>query len=67
MIVKETVTYFGEEYDKTYSDKGMNIERDGQLYGEAVDPKGSEREYTETDIPIGEPIIGVSDTEEQEV
>ena len=36
----------------TYSDKGMMIERDGQLYSEAIDPAELDRKYTETDIPI---------------
>lgn len=40
---------------RTYSDRGMMIERDGELYSEAVDPEGMGRVYTETDIPINEP------------
>lgn len=36
------------------SDKGMFLERDGELYSEAYDPipLAYEREYIETDIPI---------------
>lgn len=41
---------------RTYSDAGMMIERDGNLYEEAVDPKEFKREYTETDQPIGTEI-----------
>lgn len=52
MIVKTTKEINGVEYDYTYSDAGMMIERDGAMYSEAVDPLGSGREYTETDIPI---------------
>jgi hypothetical protein len=52
MIVKTTKVINGVEYDYTYSDAGMMIERDGAMYSEAVDPLGSGREYTETDIPI---------------
>lgn len=37
---------------RTYSDKGMLIERDGELYEDAVDPVDSGREYRETDTPI---------------
>lgn len=39
---------------RTYSDSGMMIERDGVLYGEAIDPEGMGRVYTETDIPVDE-------------
>ena len=40
--------------NRTYSDRGMMIERDGVQYSEAIDPVGIERIYTETDIPIEE-------------
>ena len=52
MIVKTTKEINGVEYDYTYSDAGMMIERDGVRYGEALDPFGSGREYIETDEPI---------------
>lgn len=52
MIVKTTKEINGVEYDYTYSDAGMMIERDGAMYSEALDPIGSGREYTETDVPI---------------
>lgn len=55
MIVKTTKEINDKVYDYTYSDIGMMIERNGALYSEAVDPLGSNREYTETDIPI-EPV-----------
>lgn len=35
---------------RTYSDKGMMLERDGVLYEEAIDPEGSGRIYKETTI-----------------
>lgn len=54
MIVVETITINDTEYQHTYSDIGMKIERDGVRYDEAVDPMGSGREYTETDEPIEE-------------
>lgn len=37
---------------RTYSDKGMMIERDGIRYDEAIDPAELNRQYTETDEPI---------------
>ena len=49
MIVKTTKTIYGVEYDYTYSDAGMMIERNGARYSEAYDPLGSGREYAETD------------------
>jgi hypothetical protein len=52
MIVKTTKEINGIEYDYTYSDAGMMIERNGARYSEAVDPMNSGREYTETDEPI---------------
>ena len=35
--------------NRTYSDKGMMIERDGVRYCDAVDPAELGRQYTETD------------------
>ena len=52
MINIENITINGTMYRRTYSDAGMMIEREGVLYAEAVDPLNSEREYTETDVPI---------------
>ena len=40
---------------RTYSDAGFYIARDGVQYEEAIDPEGSGRVYTETDIPIPQP------------
>ena len=53
MIVTE---YFrtrsdGVVLNRTYSDKGMMIERDGVRYYEAVDPAELGRTYIETDEP----------------
>lgn len=42
----------GVALNRTYSDAGMMIERDGVRYSEAVDPLDSGRVYTETDEPI---------------
>lgn len=53
-IVKTAVTIGNKQYDYTYSDRGMMIhggvpEAD---YAEVYDPYGSNRTYTETDIPV---------------
>ncbi len=37
---------------RTYSDQNMCIQRDGEIYEEAIDPEGTNRIYTETNIPI---------------
>lgn len=52
MIIKDKITINNTTYDRTYSDTGMKIERDGALYDEAVDPINSGRTYVETDVPI---------------
>ena len=41
----------GVVLNRTYSDKGMMIERDGARYDEAIDPAELNRQYTETDEP----------------
>lgn len=52
MIISETIKLNDKNYTKTYSDAGFYIERNGVHYAEAIDPLGSGREYTETDILI---------------
>lgn len=42
----------GVVLNRTYSDRGMMIERDGVRYAEAVDPAELGRQYTETDEQI---------------
>lgn len=42
----------GVVLNRTYSDAGMMIERDGVQYSEAVDPAELGRVYTETDVPV---------------
>ena len=42
----------GVELVRTYSDKGMMIEREGVLYCEAIDPVDMHRQYTETEIEM---------------
>jgi hypothetical protein len=54
MIIPENIIIDGREFIKKYSDSGFYIERDGELYSEAIDPAEFEFErlYHETDIPI---------------
>ena len=52
MIVKTTKKINGVVYDYTYSDSDMMIERNGEMYSEAVDPLDSDRTYSETDSPV---------------
>ena len=42
----------GVVLNRTYSDSGMMIERDGVRYSEAIDPAELNRQYTETDEPV---------------
>lgn len=42
----------GVALNRTYSDIGMMIKRDGIEYSEAIDPQELNRVYIETDIPI---------------
>lgn len=52
MIVREVHEGKKRTFVKTYSDEGKMIERDGEVYEEAIDPMEFDRTYTETDIPI---------------
>lgn len=52
MIIKEIISISEKQYDRTYSDEGFLIERDGVRYGEAIDPLNSGRIYVETDEKI---------------
>ena len=51
----------GVALNRTYSDKGMMIERDGARYEEAIDPAGLGRTYTETDEPIPDTEISAEE------
>lgn len=42
----------GVVLNRTYSDAGMMIERNGVRYSEAIDPAELNRQYTETDEPV---------------
>lgn len=52
MICAENISINGKAYIRTWSDENMMIERDGNLYEEAIDPADSGREYTESEQPI---------------
>lgn len=42
----------GVVLNRTYSDSGFMIEREGVRYSEAIDPAELHRQYIETDEPI---------------
>ena len=42
----------GVKLNRTYSDRGFYVEREGVRYCEAIDPAECDRQYTETDEPI---------------
>lgn len=42
----------GVVLNRTYSNIGMMIERDGIRYSEAIDPAELNRQYVETDEPV---------------
>lgn len=42
----------GVVLNRTYSDSGFMIERDGVRYSDAIDPAELNRIYTETDEPV---------------
>lgn len=63
MIQTEIVTIRGKQFQRTWSDAGFLIERDGAQYSEAVDPLDSGRAYTETEVPME--IEPMTETEEK--
>ena len=54
MIQTETLEKNGRTLIRTYSDRGVYIQRDGVRYESAVDPIETGRTFTETDdiIPV---------------
>ena len=52
MIKTELIMVDERRLRRTWSDAGFMIERDGEMYSEAVDPAEFDRVYTETDILI---------------
>lgn len=55
----------GVVLNRTYSDKGMMVEREGIRYEEAIDPAELNREYTETDEPIEGDPTGATEADYQ--
>ena len=47
-----TIRADGVVLNRTYSDVGMKIEREGIRYQEAIDPAYLNRQYIETDEPV---------------
>lgn len=54
----------GVVLNRTYSDLGMMIEREGVRYSESIDPAELNRQYTETDEPIEAEEVTAEDYEE---
>lgn len=52
MLKTEVLIIDEKAYVRTWSDKGMMIERDGAIYEEAIDPAELGRTYTETEQEI---------------
>lgn len=50
----------GVVLNRTYSDAGFMIERDGVRYSEAIDPAELGRTYTETDEPVEADIESIN-------
>ena len=49
-IVVENIFIDGTEFTRTYSDVGLFVVRNGEVYEEAIDPVNSGRVYTEGDL-----------------
>lgn len=47
MIVTEMIAVNGKDFIRTYSDRGLALEREGQVYSEAIDPAQLNRTYRE--------------------
>jgi hypothetical protein len=62
MIISEIITINDTQYLHTYSSTGFTIERDGEEYGDAIDPVDSGRVYIETNNKIEDE--GISYVEE---
>ena len=56
MIVSKNITFRNKEFKRTYSDKGLIIQKVGtdERYSEAIDVLDSEYEYVETDEKVAE-------------
>lgn len=56
MLIVEEIEIRGRLFIKTYSNENKMIEREGNLYTEAIDPIGYDRTYVETDVEIEEDL-----------
>lgn len=56
----------GVVLNRTYSDNGVMVERDGVSYSEAIDPAEFNRKYTETDVLIDNEAGQNEETEDEE-
>jgi hypothetical protein len=61
MIITENIIIGNRDCVRTYSDKGMYIERDGIRYEEAIDYVELGREYTETNELIPERELSIEE------
>ena len=64
MIITETVTINGKQFEHVYSDANRQVCRDGQAWDEVFNPLNTGRVYTEGDpIPeeeaTAEEIVGI--------
>ncbi len=62
MVIYETRTLNGVQYDYAHSDAGRYLVRDGQMWEEAYDPLGSGKTYAEGDAIAtdeAEEILGI--------
>jgi hypothetical protein len=55
----------GVVLNRTYSDTGMMIKRDGVRYSEAIDPAELNCQYTETDEPVDSEESDMTEIEEK--
>ena len=56
----------GTILNRTYSDNGVMVERDGVSYSEAIDPAEFNRKYTETDVLIDNDEVQNEETYDEE-
>jgi hypothetical protein len=54
MIIQKDIKINDDYFTYTYSSNGNLIEREGEMYVDALDPRLLGRTYNETDIPLSE-------------
>lgn len=64
MIITETVTINGQEFEHVYSDAGKYLVRDGKQWEEVYNPLDTGRTYTEGELiaeeeATAEEIVGI--------